>query len=362
LKLAGRVQSRNLIAMRRGDSAEAARRAARSGQIEVEQESLATRLRKQRAKQEPLGEWQRVGIGALAAAIGVVLLATVFRPQQPHEHPSYQEALRVLRNDDLEATDRNVRFALQLIDIATTPFAERPERGFQTVDSREWMPQCAATGASRVCRRHPPILDVKSDESGFNMSLTELESSNARIWLIENFVTEEERSKLLQRVAEMNFSTSSTNHADGQSWRTSASAMSAKDDPAFALVQQRAAALCGVPASFVEATQAVRYEAGERYNPHMDSEGADHRHWTVLLYLSDSGDGGYTSFPLLKTKVRPTPGAAVFWENLRAEPEPAGERLVRNYYTLHESQPHAGEVPKVALNLWVRNAKYTEGL
>merc|ERR1719375_375049 len=158
----------------------------------------------------------------------------------------------------------------------------------------------------------------------------------------------------------MNFSLSPTNHQDGQEWRSSSSAFAPKH-PAFTAVVERTAGLCGVPVTFVEPPQVVRYLPGERYRPHMDSEGQMHRHWTLLLYLNDPGVGGATAFPLLKMKVEPFPRAALFWENLQNGDE-AGEPLRRNYHMLHDGQAPSGTEPKYAVNIWVRNAEYVEGL
>jgi len=108
----------------------------------------------------------------------------------------------------------------------------------------------------------------------------------------------------------------------------------------------------------MEAPQVVRYRPGERYQPHMDSDGPAHRHWTLLLYLNDPSNGGETNFPLLGMKVMPTPGAALMWENLRKE----NGQTVRNYYTLHDGQAPKGNEAKFAVNLWVRNSEYTPDL
>mmetsp|Transcript_129953 Transcript_129953/g.238840 ORF Transcript_129953/g.238840 Transcript_129953/m.238840 type:complete len:276 (+) Transcript_129953:2-829(+) len=272
---------------------------------------------------------------------------------RPEEHPQYSEALRILRGDGLPANDANVRFVLQLIDAATQPYSER---GFRVVDPREWSPHCQASG--KICRSRPQVEERRSLQDR-NVTVTQVASQDAKVWVIENLISEEEGETLLRRASELNFSASPTHHPDGQDWRSSSTAMASREDPAFSGLLQRAASLCGVPVSFSERPQIVRYLPGERYQPHMDSEGPHHRHWTLLLYLNDPGSGGATSFPLLRTKIAPVPFTAVLWENLRLEPDVEGGRLVRNYYTLHDGQAPTGASPKFAVNVWIRNAAFT---
>lgn len=317
--------------------------------------SVASVLKKQRAR-EPLSDWARVGIGTLAAAVGVVLLATVFRPPKPEEHPHYSEALRVLRNDGLESSRDNVLLTLQLIDAATKPYSER---GFQIFDASEWPPQCSSSG--RICRSRPKVSELRPGGSlGTNFTLVPLVEDQAKVWLIEDLISPEEQELMIKRVDTLDFGASPTNHKAGQDWRSSSTAMVPKDDPAFANLLRRAAALCGVPVSFVELPQVVRYLPGEQYAPHMDSEGPAHRHWTILLYLNYPAGGGATAFPLLRAKVEPWPRSAVFWENLRYEPSLGSK--VRNYYSLHAGQAPTGSEPKLAVNVWIRNSDFSGGM
>eukprot|EP00747_Dinoflagellata_sp_TGD_P207858 gnl/TRDRNA2_/TRDRNA2_81386_c0_seq1.p1 gnl/TRDRNA2_/TRDRNA2_81386_c0~~gnl/TRDRNA2_/TRDRNA2_81386_c0_seq1.p1 ORF type:complete len:352 (+),score=55.91 gnl/TRDRNA2_/TRDRNA2_81386_c0_seq1:46-1056(+) len=317
------------------------------------QPSVASVVRKQRAEQEAWGPWARVGVGALAAAVGCTLMLTVFKPPRLEDHKSYSEALKVLQGDGLEPTVENVHFVLQMIDAATKPYSEW---GFKSVNANEWIPRCRNSKSARVCRNKPQPALVKSDALGTNMSLVEVESKEARVWLIEDFISDEEAEPLLERIGELNFSMSPTNYQSGQGHRSSSTAFLQREDPLTARVVARAAAVCGVPENFVEPPQVVRYMPGESYLPHLDSEGAEHRHWTLLLYLNDPGAGGATAFPLLKVKVEPSPRAALFWENLRVDPGQG--RAIRNYYTLHDGQAPTGNEPKYAMNFWVRNKVY----
>lgn len=311
--------------------------------------SLAA-LRKQRAKEQPVQPTRLfllcAAAVALIAALGLVLLylARARSEVAPEEHTHYREALRVLGNDGLQPTDNNVRFALRLIDAATKPYSNY---GFQTIEPFAWSP--GPTSAVR---------DVASDSH--NLTLLPLETGFAKVWLVKDFISQEEASELLTMGSSADFGLSSTKHSDGQEWRSSSSAVLRRNNAVVDRVRRRAAKVCGVRPSFVEDLQVVRYRPGERYQPHMDSDGPHHRHWTFLLYLNDPGGGGATGFPLLQLRVMPAPRAAVFWENLRSEP--GMDLPVRNYYTLHDGQVPTGEHPKFAVNIWVRNSEYVPGM
>lgn len=311
-------------------------------------------LKKKRAQSDSAAASRRVAVAGVMVLLAV-LGAFVLRRENLQDHPQYKEALRILRNDGLEASDLNIRMALRLIDVATQPYSEK---AFKVVDPQEWAPRCSQVG--RSCQERPRVGVVRRLSEGEETSLLELEAERAKVWLIEDLVSEEEAASLMRRIARVNFTTSPTNHATGQDWRSSSSAVIPRSDPEMQVLLQRAAALCGVPLSHLEAPQVVRYRPGERYQPHMDSEGAHHRHWTLLLYLNDPGGGGATAFPLLDLKVLPAPRTAVFWENLRTEaghPDP-----VRNYFTVHDGQAPTGSEPKFAVNLWVRAAPYDPGM
>lgn len=312
-------------------------------------QSLAA-LRKQRATQQAPERNTRLvflcaAAGTLIAALGIALyLAGLRREARPEEHPHYREALRVLGNDGLTPTDNNVRFALHLIDAATKPYSNHD---FQTIDPSSWSPEPTSV-----------LKNIQAD--GHNLTLLPLDTRFAKVWLVKDFVSQEEAAELLVLGNRADFGTSMTKHSDGQEWRSSSSAVLKRGNAVVDRLRQRAAIVCGVRVSFVEDLQIVRYRPGERYQPHMDSDGPHHRHWTLLLYLNDPGGGGATGFPLLQLRVMPSPRAAIFWENLRSEP--GMDMPVRNYHTLHDGQAPTGEHPKLAVNIWVRKSEYVPGM
>eukprot|EP00927_Polykrikos_kofoidii_P056569 TRINITY_DN50671_c0_g1_i1.p1 TRINITY_DN50671_c0_g1~~TRINITY_DN50671_c0_g1_i1.p1 ORF type:complete len:351 (-),score=27.29 TRINITY_DN50671_c0_g1_i1:106-1158(-) len=329
--------------------------------------SVAATLRRQRATRKiPCGVWVLLVIGIVALVTLIDFLVKAARTKRPEEHPHYKEALVILRNDGLSDTTLNVLHALRLMDAATEPYSDI---GFWTVDPLDWPPRCH--NGTRTCSDvrsyesqrnlsfHVPLL-FGPRETGMSLSKLELEGDRAKVWLIEGLIDDYQRRVLFDKAKHLQYLASPTDHAEGQHWRSSSSALLSKDDPALQDVLEHAATLCGVPVDYVEPPQIVRYFRGESYRPHMDSEGPHHRHWTLLLYLNDldGGGGGGTVFPLLGLRVLPAPGTAIFWENLRESETSNPTGLVRNYDSLHAGEAVSGSIPKYAMNIWIRNKKY----
>ena len=130
------------------------------------------------------------------------------------------------------------------------------------------------------------------------------------------------------------------------------------ETPLIHALEKRAAALLGMPVSWLECLQVVRYEHGQFYKPHYDylPESPDvaangQRQATVFAYLNDLPEeetGGGTHFPALGKTVRPKLGAAALWMNVR-------DGKV-NPRTLHGGEPVVltGTV-KYGMNFWFRD-------
>eukprot|EP00929_Paragymnodinium_shiwhaense_P119610 TRINITY_DN91512_c0_g1_i1.p1 TRINITY_DN91512_c0_g1~~TRINITY_DN91512_c0_g1_i1.p1 ORF type:complete len:407 (+),score=87.62 TRINITY_DN91512_c0_g1_i1:125-1345(+) len=142
-----------------------------------------------------------------------------------------------------------------------------------------------------------------------------------------------------------------------------------------------AAALVGLPVSFVEPPQLVRYSIGQRYRPHMDWGNvedltlwvAGQRAATVLVYLGDlpaGVRGGATRFPRVGSgadglRIVPAAGMAVAWPNVSEggaplfEAEHEAELLEADPATWSKAAAvmEAGGPPpqKIALNIWIRD-------
>ena len=127
-------------------------------------------------------------------------------------------------------------------------------------------------------------------------------------------------------------------------------------------LEQRIAALTGVPVDHGEPLQVLHYRGGDQYRPHHDyfdpaSSGSQahvkhggQRVATMVIYLNHVEAGGDTGFPELDLSVRPHPGSAVYFEYCNA----AGELDTR---CLHAGTPvERGE--KWVVTKWLRQGPY----
>lgn len=124
-----------------------------------------------------------------------------------------------------------------------------------------------------------------------------------------------------------------------------------------------------LPQENQEKLLAIRYDVNGSYSEHYDSflkyqENSIHtnqfyeqsmasggqRKITAIIYLNDSFSGGYTSFPKIKTKIKPEIGKLVFWNNL-------DENGDTNLNMIHAGEPVLNG-QKWVLIVYVREKKY----
>ena len=105
-------------------------------------------------------------------------------------------------------------------------------------------------------------------------------------------------------------------------------------DPIVAAVEQRIAAVTGIPAEHGEALQVLRYQGAQEYRPHFDFfepqdplesrkiDQAGNRVGTMILYLSDVPLGGSTYFPQLQMAIHPKRNNALWFGYMGADGVP----------------------------------------
>ena len=91
-------------------------------------------------------------------------------------------------------------------------------------------------------------------------------------------------------------------------------------------LEQRIAALTGVPVEHGEPLQILHYQVGGEYQPHhdffdpRDAGSPAHlacggqRVGSIVIYLNDVPEGGATDFPSLELSVKPQQGCAIYFE------------------------------------------------
>eukprot|EP00929_Paragymnodinium_shiwhaense_P003590 TRINITY_DN104185_c0_g1_i1.p1 TRINITY_DN104185_c0_g1~~TRINITY_DN104185_c0_g1_i1.p1 ORF type:complete len:336 (+),score=57.49 TRINITY_DN104185_c0_g1_i1:53-1060(+) len=297
-------------------------------------------LRRKSAQAHPGQKWIVFGVCVALAVLWLVKFFSREREQPVHLHPSYEEALRVLRNDDLEPTEERVRLVLELIRLATSEDVD--ESGFKTVTPGQLWPDVNKT--------------VSVEEH--TMALRPFPRNEINMSVLEDFITADEAAHILQ-LAESRFvdSTCGVNGEDtdgicagGFRQSQSTTFQRVEQDEVLKRIERRAAHICGVKNTNVEPIQVARYKPGGRYKPHFDTDGPNHRWWTILVYLNsmEGKDGGQTRFPMLKTSVRPRLGLAVYWKHIKHKR--------RIYYSLHDAAPVTSGT-KYVMQLWVHKKR-----
>lgn len=124
------------------------------------------------------------------------------------------------------------------------------------------------------------------------------------------------------------------------------------EDPAVHALNRRLAAVSGTAPEQGEAVQVLRYQPGQEYRAHYDSQpgAANQRVLTALVYLNDDYEGGETAFVRTGLKVRAARGDAIVFANTL----PDGRR--------DEASEHAGlpvtRGTKYLLSRWIRARRW----
>jgi len=227
-------------------------------------------------------------------------------------------------------------------------------------------------------------------------------SIHPKIFLIENFISEEENAAILDHIfnlpakSKLQFtkSTVGVDHgsaADGGSYRVSSTLwlgdMHDNSNDVTKKVHSRGQALLKHPVELMEPFQVVRYPPTGHYYFHTDSfdlgdrksgnpyvRAGGNRFATLIIYLSASTAGGYTAFPLAGDKdisnphvdpkdgcdpkkslvVPPKKGAAVLFYDVLEDTHMEGYPDIRS---THAGCDTEGAEEKIIMNQWFRNKR-----
>ena len=188
-----------------------------------------------------------------------------------------------------------------------------------------------------------------------NVSIGELIDSRINLRRLSDFLAEQDCQYLIN-LSQAGFARS-TVVVNGQpvvdTGRTSSSYMVPSEDPVAKRIQSKCAQIVGVPVSYIEQLQVVRYRPGDMFSPHHDWYKPDYvqkenkqRLHTFFVYLNDIEDGGETRFPKLDKQFKPEEGTALYWVNC--------DNGSCYDESLHQGLPPVGNV-KYGLNVWVNN-------
>jgi prolyl 4-hydroxylase len=134
------------------------------------------------------------------------------------------------------------------------------------------------------------------------------------------------------------------------------------ENPLVARIEQRVAALTGIPVENQEPLQILHYGVGGEYEPHYDYFVPDahgealqlqrggQRIATLVMYLNDVPAGGATLFPKVGIETKPRRGCGVYFENL-------DDGGAVNPLTLHAGAP-VGRGEKWIATKWIREGPF----
>ena len=205
--------------------------------------------------------------------------------------------------------------------------------------------------------------------------LAKLLHSNPNIWLLEEFITENQMERLEKVIPswdnfQASFSEDVTGLAVFDEHRTSKfHSFSKSQTPIVRDIESKAANATGLFHFQVEPPQVVKYEPGEKHGLHHDAgaiveeEGGitiklppsdlPLRVATVFLYLNDMPPGeGKTVFPELNLSVTPKRRSALVFANITEDGSPDPR-------TVHEARPPSSQ-RKVGMNLWLTDREHRE--
>ena len=191
--------------------------------------------------------------------------------------------------------------------------------------------------------------------------------ADPNVALIQDLLTEQECEKLISLSAGKVTRSSVVDRATGgdqiSAVRTSAGTHFERGENAIvARIEQRIAALTGLPIENGEPLQILYYKPGNEYLAHHDyfdpndpgsaevMRAGGQRIATFVIYLNNVAEGGVTRFPELSLDVKPRRGSALYFEYLNA----AGELDAR---CLHAGIPVVQGEKWIATK-WLRQGAY----
>jgi prolyl 4-hydroxylase len=191
--------------------------------------------------------------------------------------------------------------------------------------------------------------------------------SNPNVAVIEGLLSEAECDKLIQLTSGRMKSSEVVDRQSGGSYQSNVRKsegchFNRGENAVVQRVEQRIAALTGVPVDFGEPLQMLHYGVGGEYLAHQDFfDPADpgsqvltrvggQRIATLVIYLNSVPEGGDTNFPELELSVKPRKGSAVYFEYLNSK----GQLDVR---CLHAGTPVVRGDKWIATK-WLRQSAY----
>lgn len=210
-----------------------------------------------------------------------------------------------------------------------------------------------------------------NNHSGISHLETQILHTTPNIWLIRNFLSNDECLHL-QDISKEHLQPSKVLDNDTglptiKAYRTSRHLfLPLHADTIITRIEARIAALLQIPFEYGDGLQILNYQPGQEYRPHHDyfyahlSSGQNalntsgQRVLTLLMYLNTVLSGGETVFPEINLSIKPEKGSVLIFGNLKMDGSPEPK-------TLHASLPVlAGE--KWVATKWIHEQSYLYSL
>jgi len=212
--------------------------------------------------------------------------------------------------------------------------------------------------------------DISETKNTSKIALINSRKINARnleMYVIDNFLNNDECSKIIDIINLSNLENSSTYNSDDPNeskvndFRTSKTCYFLDSNELINNIESRICRTLGINNRFSEKIQGQKYEVGQEFKLHSDyfdpyvlKENKSingQRTWTFMIYLNNVKRGGYTSFPNAFISTKPVTGTAVIWNNLNNNHE-------INTFSKHHGMPILqGE--KYILTKWFKETETT---
>lgn len=230
----------------------------------------------------------------------------------------------------------------------------------------QFVSQAASDGDTRAKGQLMALGGAFDREAWFGPIAMEQHHEAPRIFTVRKFLPKpvcawliRASKKNLQRAPVQTAAQGGAFSVDGTRSNSVAGSNPLQPDLVLQLTNLRIAHVIGLPLEHQEPTNFLHYARNEEYRPHYDffteAEEAGFAHelrtigqriCTVLVYLNDGYEGGYTEFPKLGFRFRGEVGDALIFWNLNAQGQ-------REMDSLHAGMPVTrGE--KWLLSKWVR--------
>jgi prolyl 4-hydroxylase len=206
------------------------------------------------------------------------------------------------------------------------------------------------------------LLWLRSRQKPVNVGFCQMSDPYVKPFTVENLVTPEEAEHII-KTAKTRFSNSTIVSGNDESIRKSETAWLNKSEPVIKDIFERLSKQFKFNLKNVEDLQVVRYTPGGFYNEHHDSCCDDNDHCrdfakksgqrvlTILMYLNDEFEDGYTHFPNLDLHLKANKYGGIVFYPL----ELGGSRCHPN--SLHKGTPVSSGT-KYICNIWVREKEW----